>query len=276
MIKLLFGRRVVRAQARNHAVFCLVFILCAGSLRAQNERDYEIQANDTGITILRYKGVQRTIEIPGVILDKQVTVIADKAFYMKQLSSVIIPEGVTHIGPDAFKSNRLTEVTIPASVTFIGGGAFASNQLSSASLPAGLKYIASGAFANNKLADTAIPDGVVVIGIQAFANNLLSNIQIPEGTVYIGGKAFESNPIKQIVLPESVLYIGGGAFDFLTSTAGISSLSVQIGSNVEISAENDHGSYSRAFPFYFEKFYRDNGRQGGSYTYENSRWKFNE
>jgi hypothetical protein len=253
-------------------LFMVVFITINGY--GQNERDYEIQANDGGITILRYKGTQKEVEIPSTILGSPVTMIYNKAFYMKQLSKVVIPEGVFYIGPEAFKSNRLTEVTIPNTVTFLGNGVFALNQLTKVSISNGIKYIPNSAFANNKLEDVEIPGSVIVIGVLAFSNNKVANIRIPENVIYIDSRAFESNPIKQIVLSENVKYIGNGAFDFITTTAGITNMTIQIGSYVEISKVNDVGSYKRAFPFYFEKYYSDNGSQGGEYTYNSNSWSY--
>jgi hypothetical protein len=252
-----------------------LFFLSA--IYGQTEQDFEIQGNDDGtVTILRYKGSERNITIPATILNSAVSKIYDKAFYNKLLTEVTIPEGVTHIGIDAFKNNKLGSIIIPDSVVYIGNGAFSLNKLTSISLPNSIKYIGANAFSNNQLQSIEIPDSVLVIGMKSFSTNKLNDIIIPNNVIYIGVKAFETNPINKITIGNNVVHISEGAFNFITTDFNISSLTIIIGENVEISNQGENGSYTRAFPFHFEREYINNGRRKGEYVYKNGKWIRND
>lgn len=77
-------------------------------------------------TILRYRGTESKLTIPGVIEGMKVVGIGGGAFYgCSSLTSVVIPEGVTSIGGYAFRGcSSLASIVIPGSVTSIGWDAF--------------------------------------------------------------------------------------------------------------------------------------------------------
>jgi len=92
-----------------------------------SESDFDVERNESGITITKYTGTKMKVHIPPVIQNLPVTDIGDKAFLgCTGLTSVIIPNGVTYIGYIAFRGCvNLTAITIPKSVTYISEDAFA-------------------------------------------------------------------------------------------------------------------------------------------------------
>jgi len=88
--------------------------------------DWEYEETEEGITICRYSGSDRKVEIPCDMHGKPVVAIGFEAFYgCKGLTAVTIPGSVTAIGGYAFEGcTRLTAVTILDSVTEIRRDAF--------------------------------------------------------------------------------------------------------------------------------------------------------
>jgi hypothetical protein len=144
---------------------------------------------------------------------------------------------VTAIGDGAFKDTKLAGVVIPDSVTSIGDEAFADNELMSIDMPPSIAFI----------------------GILAFSHNQLRNVVI-SGNVSIGEYAFAKNQLTSVVIPDCITSIGSGAF------ASNQLTSVTIGANVRL------GGY--ALGGEFDRFYGDNGKQAGTYSYSESKWNF--
>ena len=124
-------------------------------------------------TILKYRGTESKLMIPGVIEGTKVVGIGNSAFEgCSSLTSIVISKGVTSIGFYAFSGCKsLTSVVIPEGVTSISGYAF--------------KECSS-------LTSVVIPKGVTSIGFYAFSGcKSLTSIVIPEGVTSIGKYAFE-------------------------------------------------------------------------------------
>jgi hypothetical protein len=95
-----------------------------------DEYQFVVNSNNT-VTITKYTGEGRDIEIPSEINEKRVTAIGNTSKKIgafqdcTTLVSVVIPEGVTEIQDNAFQScSSLKTVTIPASITVIWHCAF--------------------------------------------------------------------------------------------------------------------------------------------------------
>ena len=170
-----------------------------------------------------------------VVIPNTVTIIGDREFFNKALTSVVIPISVTSIGVEAFAVNQLTSVVIPNSVTSIGSYAF---------------YV-------NALTSLVIPNSVTSIGSSAFASNQLTSIVIPNSVTSIGSFAFSSNQLTSVVIPISVTSIGDGAF------YGNKLTSVVIPANVSIGNNESMGTYGEAF-----KTLYTNPTSGGAGTYK--------
>ena len=116
-------------------------------LYAQSESDFEVQQNkDNTLTITKYNGAAKDLVIPDTLYGLKVTIIGERVFWNKGLTSVVIPNTVITIEYAAFVINKklttvvlgnrlktigeeaffgcsnLAEIVIPNSVTSIGGG----------------------------------------------------------------------------------------------------------------------------------------------------------
>ena len=77
--------------------------------------------------------------------------------------SVVIPDGITIIGDKAFSNKQLTSITIPNSVISIGNRAFSYNQLTAVTIP-GVTNISGDAFGNNPITSITIGSNVSLGG----------------------------------------------------------------------------------------------------------------
>ena len=174
-------------------------------------------------TILRYRGTESKLTIPGVIEGMKVVGIGGGAFYgCSSLTSVVIPEGVTSIGGYAFRGcSSLISVTIPDSVTSIGDNAFEGcSSLTSVVIPEGVTSIGNSAFYGcSSLTSVVIPGSVTSIGYEAFSGcKSLASVVIPGSVTSIGYRAFEGcSSLASVVIPGSVTSIGWDAFEGCSS-----------------------------------------------------------
>lgn len=131
-----------------------------------NPADYEYTSDERGVTITRYIGGKRRVEVPAEIDGQPVVALADHAFYETLVSWVSIPDSVQEIGefcfsgcpllqtlhlpqglteiPDCMLEScfRLLEIDIPDTVTTIGEGVFWGNSyLLELRLPASLETL---------------------------------------------------------------------------------------------------------------------------------------
>jgi tetratricopeptide (TPR) repeat protein len=229
------------------------------------EAVFQTEANDEGgVTIVKYGGGDTQVVIPASIGGKPVTVIGERAFEQKKLTSVALPnsvtairgyafsgnqltgvvisDGVKTIGDSAFYNNQLTSVVIPDSVTTIGADAFSGkhdlstsiyNKLTSVTIGNSVTTIGSGAFSANELTSVVIPGSVQTIGERAFSGNQLTGVVISDGVKTIGDSAFYNNQLTSVVIPDSVTTIGVDAFSGRRDTIIYNKLtSVTIGNSV--------------------------------------------
>ena len=135
-------------------------------------------------------------------------------------------------------------------VTVIGSEAFMGRQISSVTIPEGVTTIEDKAFAKNQLRTVIIPQSVTSIGKSAFANNHLINITIPDSVFHIGGSAFAKNELTAITIGADVrLGDGDVVWDYYWRRW------------TSITAFGN-----------FDRFYKENGKRAGTYTYSNGRW----
>jgi len=149
-----------------------------------------LQNRGGGITIIHYKGEDKDVVIPERIGGLPVTIIGNKAFYRRDLSSVIIPETVRTIEPLAFAENNLQSVVM-----------------------AGCVSIAYEAFAGNRLSSVVFSQKISSIGPRAFINNNLSSITLPGAVTNIGKDAFAGNPLVSITAARNRNLFAGQGFD---------------------------------------------------------------
>jgi hypothetical protein len=195
--------------------------------RPLEQKDFELAQNPTGVTIVKYKGIET----------KTITIAGKSHAVSYGILDVVIPArlanlNVTVIGPNAFKDTGITSVVIPVTVREIQVGAFANNKLKSVTIPQptnprvdGLTAIKGGisqgiievselgAFENNPaLENIIIPNSVTEIGARAFKNCGLKSVMLGSVVREIGESAFRNNHLPVVTLPPSVLIIRRYAF----------------------------------------------------------------
>jgi Flp pilus assembly protein TadD len=240
----------------------------------QREGDFSYYKTQYGAVITGYNGNESRLRIPETLGGLQVTAIAG-AFNTKSLDNILLPAGLISIGQNAFRQNwGLMTLTIPASVRFIGrsafydcgltsltlsagllsigNSAFRNNKLTSLTLPAGLTSIGGEAFRGNNITSLTLSAGLLSIGYEAFYGNKIASLTLPKGLLSIGDSAFYGNKISAVTIPATVTYIGKSAFD---------NIIIIIGANVWV-------EYNRDGWLEFGKFYNENGKKAGRYTYK--------
>lgn len=162
-----------------------------------------------------------------VRLDREVTVVGDRAFYRnKAVENVTLPGSVTEIDDFAFARSSLKSIEIPASVSRIGYAAFyRADDLGVVRIPDTVQEIELGAFEGSKWLENwkAAPsasdfliegDGILI----AYKGNA-AQVDIPDGVKTVGAEVFANHGnLTKVTFPDSVRRIGEGAF------AGCSSL----------------------------------------------------
>lgn len=159
------------------------------------------------------------LEIPSVLGNLPVTVIADEAFLDNTaLVSVTIPDSVTTIRDGAFSGCvNLESISIPDSVTSIGESAFQNcGSLEAIEIPSDVTEIARATFSGCEMLESVdLPAGVTSIGEAAFEDCAsLRDIVLPESVTTIGDRAF-ANCVNLTVdiAPVTVTFLSATAFE---------------------------------------------------------------
>ena len=180
-------------------IILILLILISPFIIAQEVTDFELLQNRSGgITIIAYRGTEKNAVIPPVIEGLPVTIVGNRAFFRKDLSSVTIPDTVVIIEPLAFAANNLQSVDISGCAS-IGYEAFAGNRLTSLVLSERLSSIGPRAFINNNLSSVSIPGRITNIGKDAFAGNPLSSITVGANRNLFTSQGFEPSFINYYV-----------------------------------------------------------------------------
>lgn len=218
----------------------VLWILLAGTLRADQYGDFTYYDNGTSITIERYAtSAAGPAIIPESINGKPVTTISIRAFEnCTSMTSVELPPGVTLINEWTFSGcTGLTTISIPPSITSISNFAFAGcTSLTGVSIPESVTNLGPRAFFHCiKLASLSVDgantnysswDGVL---FNKSRTTLLlyplakSGVYvIPEGVTGIGDYAFnQCGGLTGITIPSGVATIGNQAFQWCQSLAAL-------------------------------------------------------
>ena len=196
--------------------------------------EFEYTATEDGVKIDKHIGQSEMIVIPSQIDGKDVTRIAEEAFYVpdgqSKLRSVYVPDSVKFIGQGAFKEcSKLQLIRLP----FIGDGGenthvgyiFGADKYdkNALNIPTSLEMIVVGegekavadrAFYGVKSVEAIVLLGVKSIGKFAFYEcDQLCYVGLPETLESIGDYAFSiCQALVKIELPSSVKIVGLGAF----------------------------------------------------------------
>ena len=202
--------------------------------------------NDEEITITKYNGGKRNVEIPSYIDGFKVTQLGSEAFRKNaMLTTVNVPSTVKVIGQRAFEGcsnltsitlnegletisiyavascSKLREINIPDTVTSMGAYAFYQcSGLNKVKLSSGLKTIPTYAFANcTSLASIDIPYGVVNISEKSFFDCIaMENVTMADSVQEVGIYSFAScDALKSIDFSDNLEMIREYAFSQCTS-----------------------------------------------------------
>lgn len=138
--------------------------------------DFKYCENEDYVTIMKYDGNGKVIEIPDTINGKKVKKIANYDYnkcsdnQKKDIKEIKIGRYVEEIGKDAFMGMNIENLTIPGNVKKIGEGAFSyCKDLKKLILEEGIEEIGSRAFFDTQLESVYIPKTVKYIGNNAFS-----------------------------------------------------------------------------------------------------------
>lgn len=82
--------------------------------RVNPASDFAYTTENGEVTITDYTGTREHVLIPSEIGGFPVTMLADKAFYEKHVTTVVVPDSVTEIGEACFSGdNYLVSLTLP-------------------------------------------------------------------------------------------------------------------------------------------------------------------
>ena len=115
--------------------------------RVNPASDFAYTTENGEVTITDYTGTREHVLIPSEIGGFPVTMLADKAFYEKHVTTVVVPDSVTEIGDLCFSGdNYLVSLTLPDGLAELSYGALEScYSLLDFDLPKGLKASGEGA-----------------------------------------------------------------------------------------------------------------------------------
>lgn len=203
--------------------------------RVNPASDFDCTAENGEVTITDYTGTREHVLIPSEIGGFPVTMLADKAFYEKHVTTVVVPDSVMEIGEACFSGdNYLVSLTLPDGLAELPPIALEScYSLMDFELPKGLKTIGAGALqAIFYLTHLTIPAGVTDIEQMNFLMmHGLEEVSVAEGStsftydaenglLMTADKArllhcfFHLAPQKEIILPEGMKTIDPFAFHY--------------------------------------------------------------
>jgi len=132
--------------------------------------------------------------IPARLYGANVTIIGERAFREKGLTSVVIPNTVVEISSGAFQNNALTSVTLSNRIVIIGHSAFRNNRITNISFPASIRRIRDSAFQENQITSVTFPNGIEYVS-WAFNGNPLAEVIIPAS---LATRSWDRNRMEDI------------------------------------------------------------------------------
>ncbi len=215
------------------------------------------------VTISKYTGTAKEVDVPSSIGGKPVTKIAAFAFQDNtKLISVKIPASVKTIGAASFRGcTSLTTVTFSSGLTAISDYAFLEcTKLSTFKIPSTVTSIGVSAFSSTAWISAqktsfltagdgilirylgtdravTIPSGVKYISNAFYYKNGVTSVVVPSGVTTIGTYAFCKSPnLKSITLPDTITLMNA---DAIYECSSLTEIKVKSGSYAETWCKNN-------------------------------------
>jgi hypothetical protein len=181
------------------------------------EQDFEVSPNPGGISINKYIGNSKKVQIPASIQGNPVTFIFKHAFIGNpKIEEVVLPDTMREIGPAAFTvCSNLSEIHIPQSLNKINKNAFFGTGIKELNLPASLEFIGpigkcsslvkihvDPANPNYQSIDGVLYDKQVKTLLRVPSQLKMQKLKVPESVRSIAeGSILDSN-LKSIEIPK--------------------------------------------------------------------------
>lgn len=167
-----------------------------------------------GITIMKYKGTEKTVNVPDVaggLIIRHIASFGNNPW----VENLILPDGVT-VSDDAFiDCSGICRPDENGYVVAFGKLIKAEKISPKMILPQGIVSICDNLFEfNDEIEEVIIPEGVEEICFGAFSGcRSLKRVTFPESLKRIGDCAFmDCNALLEAIFPENLAYIGEQAF----------------------------------------------------------------
>jgi len=184
--------------------------------KAEADMSFACKDENGVITISKYTGTAKEVDIPAMIDNKPVTTIAYNAFLNNtSIVSVNIPSTVTEIGESAFYGcTSLKSVSFSSSLTTLGTYAFYNcTSLAAVKLPTTLTNVGSTVFGGTAWMNNYKNDFVIVgDGVLLRYIGKGEDIIAPDTVKHITNAFYYGGSIKSVVLQSGVTDIGIFAF----------------------------------------------------------------
>ena len=169
----------------------------------------------------------KTTTLKKVVLGKNVTKIADRAFYECPITEFVFNEKLNHIGAYAFYNCKLSNsIVLPNKLEILEEYAFyGNNDVAEVHLPSGLNYLGDGSLPSN-ISSFLVYENLIYIGNTSNPFLVLCDVQdktLPSYTInprckFIYTFAFKDCVnLTEISIPDSVVGILRGAFEGCSS-----------------------------------------------------------
>lgn len=201
--------------------------------------DFEFEEENGNLTLVKYNGTAKNVDVPDNMEGKSVTAIGERAFSQNaDIVEVTLPDSVITIGEAAFTtcenlrkvmlgantesigveafymSSQLEEINFPNTITIIEKDALSVTAVKEVTLPMNLTILGGGAFAISEIKKIIIPGTIKEIEERAFQRcSQLKEVEIQEGVETIAYGTFADNDnLTTVIIPNSVIDIDGSAF----------------------------------------------------------------
>lgn len=151
--------------------------------------EYKVE-NDKTLTVVEYKGSEKTLTIPSAVNGRPVKKLGKKFLHSKKTKVINLPSTINNISTLAFSSSSLSKINVSK-----GNRKFSSKN--------GVLYNKNGTalikFPKNKCKNKAfsIPDGVKNIKQQAFSDSGIKSLTLSKSVKKIGNNVFPKS-LKKI------------------------------------------------------------------------------